>query len=83
MEKHELTPHIPGEEITPDAPINDPVAAAIEVRDGGEPKVPKAKNGDKKKAGLPDMKDVNPMKITRSVLTNQGWVVPAEKPKNS
>lgn len=27
--------------------------------------------------GLPDIADIDPTKITRSVLTKQGWVCPA------
>ena len=27
--------------------------------------------------GLPDIADIDPTKITRSVLTKQGWICPA------
>lgn len=71
MSDKDLTPQVPGE--APE-PVQEPEAKP-------EPKAKtKAKPEADKPTGLPDASTVNPEKISRAVLTRQGWVVPAATP---
>lgn len=73
MAEPELKPQVPGEEQEQD-PVPEAEAAPA----------PKHKGRAKAEApvvGLPESDSVDPNKITRAVLTKQGWVVPIAKPK--
>jgi len=78
--------------IEPQVPGEAPVAPAQEVTNASAPEgaAPVAEPAPVRKARkeapakavksveLPDAADINPAAITRSVLTKQGWVTPAE-----
>jgi hypothetical protein len=67
------TPQVPG------APTPDTSAAAgsAPAADGAAEKTTKVKAATKAPGELPDESDIDPTKISRAVLTKQGWVCPA------
>jgi len=84
-----ITPKTPGAEAPAAAPAADPAAPAASEAPAATPEVtaetlqreltePARRNAPDE---LPDESEIDPHTITRPVLTKQGYVMPAEKPK--
>lgn len=72
--KRNITPKVPGQPAAPAADAALPVPGADAPVE--QPAVaPKAKADE-----LPDQDDIDRSKISRPVLSKQGWVLPIDKP---